>query len=316
MGTTNTRIWLVNNGSIVERITEQVGLRDAARERNPSLVREALRSLITAAFARAAALQLQPECILAAGMLTSPLGLCEVPHLVAPAGERELSQSLVRFSDPSVSALPIYLVPGIRSGPAAPTLDDLDKTDLLRGEETLVVGLLQEGTLTANSTFLNLGSHWKAIAIDAQSRIDGSFTTLSGELLHALQTQTVLAESLPQGRFEQIHPEWLEKGRAFESRHGASRAMFAVRLLQQLFHADPLSASSFLLGALVSSDLKSMDRSNFLRAPILIAGSPAVSSAFLHLLTSSGRSADLISSDSLDRAFVLGLLRLYSLHLS
>jgi 2-dehydro-3-deoxygalactonokinase len=314
MGTTNTRIWIVHEGNIVTRIDDQVGLRDAARQKNPLLVRDALSTLLSTARTRAAALNLDVECVLAAGMLTSPLGLCEVPHLVAPAGEHELARSLHKFCNPAVTDLPIYLVPGVRSGPVSPTLKDLESTDLLRGEETIVVGLLQLGILSAGATLLNLGSHWKAIAIDPQSRIASSFTTLSGEFLHALQTQTVLASALPQTRMEDVNREWLERGREFENRNGAGRAMFAVRLLEQLFHVAPPALSSFLLGALVESDRIAMERASILKDPIVITGTGAAPKAWNHVLVSTGHRIESGPPEIVDQAFTKGLLRLSHLH--
>jgi 2-dehydro-3-deoxygalactonokinase len=316
MGTTNTRVWIVQDHNIVDRIVERAGLRDAAREHNKSIVRDTLAGLIKTARSRVAELELQPDCVLAAGMLTSPLGLCEVPHIPAPAGENELARSLREFSDPQVTDLPICLVPGVRSGPHSPTLEDLECTDLIRGEETIAVGLLHAGILRPNTTLLNLGSHWKAISIDENSRIASSFTTLSGELIHALQTQTVLASALPQERFQGVDPEWLDRGRRFENRNGAGRAMFGVRLLEQIFHIGPAALSSFLLGAIVESDLRSMDHAKVLNAPIIITGEGAAPEAWRRILEATGRTSEHLPAHIVEQAFVRGLVRLSHLHRS
>ncbi len=317
MGTTNTRVWIVNDQNIVDRIAEPLGLRDAAREPSKPIVRDTLAKLIATACSRAAALGLQPQCVLAAGMLTSPLGWYEVPHLLAPAGEHELATSLYEFSDPPITGLPIVLVPGVRTGPRAPALEnleDLERTDLIRGEETIVVGLLHAGILFPNTTLLNVGSHWKAIAIDENSRIASSFTTLSGEFIHALQTQTVLASALPQGRFASLDPGWLERGRRFETRNGTGRTMFSVRLLEQVFHVDPAALSSFLLGAIVQSDLNAMERANVLKGPIIITGAGAPPQAWHSILETTGRKTTRLTADVLELAFVRGLVRLFHLH--
>jgi 2-dehydro-3-deoxygalactonokinase len=313
MGTTNTRLWIVQNQNIVDRSGEQVGLRNAARERNKPIVRDTLARLLSVASSRAAELGLQADCVLAAGMLTSPLGLCEVPHIPTPAGEEELARSLHEFSDPTVTDLPIYLVPGVRSGPRSPALEDLENTDLIRGEETIVVGLANAGILLPNTTLLNLGSHWKAIAIDENGRIASSFTTLSGEFIHALQTQTVLASALPQGRLETVDAEWLDRGRRFENRNGTGRTMFGVRLLEQIFHIGPAALSSFLQGAIVESDLKSMERAGVLNGPILITGEGAAPEAWQRILESTGRKSEHLPAKIVEQGFVQGLVRLFHL---
>jgi 2-dehydro-3-deoxygalactonokinase len=314
MGTTNTRVWLVHEGNIVDRISEQVGLRNAAWARNNSLVQDALRILITDARSKAAKFDLHPECVLAAGMLTSPLGLCEVPHISAPAGERELAKSLHIFSDPKVTDLPIYLVPGIRSGPRLPSLEDLGQTDLLRGEETTIIGLEQAGILPQNATLLNLGSHWKAVSIDEEFRIASSYTTLSGEFVYALQAQTILASALPEGRLEDIDTEWVERGRRFQASNGLGRSMFGVRLLEQIFHISQTALASFLLGAMIESDFESLGKAKYLRDPIVITGTGAAARAWQSVFETSGRKSQYCDPGVVEQAFVRGLVRLFHLH--
>jgi 2-dehydro-3-deoxygalactonokinase len=314
MGTTNTRVWIVSNGNIVERVVEQVGVRDSARQGNNFLVRDALRGLIASARTTAAKLNLRVDCVLAAGMLTSSLGLCEVPHISAPAGESELVRALHKFSNPDVADLPIYLVPGVRSGPASPSLDDLGQTDLIRGEETVIIGLLQAGILARNATLLNLGSHWKAISIDEQNRIASSYTTLSGELIHALQAQTILASALPQGRLQDLDMEWLERGRRYQAANGLARSMFSVRLLEQIFRVDQTALSSFLLGAIVESDLRGMEKAGKLAGQIIITGTGAAPQAWQRILDAIGRPSAYCDAEVVEQAFVRGLIRLVDLH--
>jgi 2-dehydro-3-deoxygalactonokinase len=313
MGTTNTRVWIVNNGNIVERVVEQVGVRDSARQGSKSLVRDTLRGLIASARATAARLNLRVDCVLAAGMLTSSLGLCEVPHIAAPAGEAELVRALHKFASPEVSELPIYLVPGVRSGPSSPSLDDLAETDLIRGEETIIIGLLQAGILARNATLLNLGSHWKAISIDEKSRIASSYTTLSGELIHALQAQTILASALPHGRLEELDTEWLERGRRYQAGNGLARSLFSVRLLEQIFRVDQAALSSFLLGAIVESDLRGMEKAGRLAGQIILTGTGAVPRAWQRILHATGRPSAHCDADVVEQAFVRGLIRLVDL---
>ena len=314
MGTTNTRVWIVDRGRIVVRLTEQVGLRDAAREHDPFLVRKSIGRLLATACSRAGELHLGAECVLAAGMLTSPLGLREVPHLVAPVGEQQLAQALVKLTEADLSELPIYLVPGVRSGPQSPRVEELEKTDLLRGEETLIVGLLDAGVLSRNTTLLNVGSHWKAITIDERCRISRSFTTLSGELLHALQTQTVLASALLPGRVEQMDLEWFERGREFETRSGIGRALFSVRLLEQIFHTGPVALVSFLMGVLVGSDSRSMERAGALQGTIVITGAGAAPKAWQAIFEATGREHRLCDAETAEQALLRGLGRLFHLY--
>ncbi|MCI0524604.1 MAG: 2-dehydro-3-deoxygalactonokinase, partial [Acidobacteria bacterium] len=191
-GTTNTRVWLTQGDRIIARAQTGVGVRDTARDGSPARLRNALRELIAQVRAEAvnAGLNQSPSCVIAAGMITSPLGLAEVPHVRAPAGLNELAASTRRHSFPEITDLPILLIPGVRSGPLRCDPETVGSADVMRGEETLCLGLNALGLLDARSTLLNLGSHWKVIKLDQDARIASSLTSMTGELIHTAQTQT------------------------------------------------------------------------------------------------------------------------------
>jgi 2-dehydro-3-deoxygalactonokinase len=246
-------------------------------------------------------------------MITSSLGLLEVDHVAAPAGEQEVANAIRRFSNPQISELPIWLAPGVRTGPAQPAIADLPDVDVIRGEETLCVGLLRMGILTPHATLLNLGSHWKAITLDGSSRIVSSFTTLSGELIHAVQKHTVLSSALPQDRFTEVDAYWLEQGRAQQQLSGLSRALFCVRILEQKFKLTPVQRSSFLLGAVVGSDFAAATGNRKLGEKIVITGSGAVADAWKQFLNAENHVVIVCDPHQVESGFVAGLLRIAEL---
>ena len=259
-GTTNTRVWFLRGEEVVATVRAGVGVRDTAREGSPRLLHEALgRSIAEVrAIARSKGIVEEPATVIAAGMITSPLGLREVPHLPAPAGLGELAGAVDLCHLPAITDLPIWLVPGVRSGPDRVIPEEIESTDVMRGEETLALGLLSNGQLAPGSTLLNLGSHWKIVRLDDQGRVASSITSLSGELIHAAQTQTILAGSVPAGRPEQIHERWLRAGMAEARRAGLPRALFCVRLLEQRSDSTPPERLSYLIGACLAIDLDAM----------------------------------------------------------
>lgn len=314
MGTTNTRLWLVQGGTILARYVEERGLRNAVRTADRNAVPEILRALIRQAEVAASNLSLKIECIIAAGMLTSPFGLRELPHIAAPAGEEELARAVQRISIPEVSNHSFYLIPGVRTGGATPKLDELHHIDLIRGEETTVVGLMLDGVLSRGATFLNLGSHWKTISTDRDGRIATSRTTLSGELIHAIQENTVLASALPRGRFVTLKREWFDRGRAYEVDEGLGRSLFGVRLLEQLFRIDTLEASSFLLGAVIESELTAMQDSGTLGEHIVIGGMEAAAEGWAAVLAEKGKTCLRCGPEQIEAAFVRGLQHIFQVY--
>jgi len=314
MGTTNTRLWLVQGGTVLARYVEQRGLRNAVQTADQNVVPEILRALIRQAEAAASNLSLKIECILAAGMLTSPFGLRELPHIAAPAGEEELARAVQRISVPEVSEHAFYLIPGVRTGGVTPKLEELHHIDLIRGEETTVVGLMLDGVLSRGATFLNLGSHWKTISIDRNGRIVMSRTTLSGELIHAIQENTVLASALPRGRFLTLKSEWFERGRAYQAKEGLGRSLFGVRLLEQLFRIDALEASSFLLGAVIESELKGVQDSAKLGEQIVIGGTGAAAEGWAAVLAEKGKTCLRCGPEQIEAAFIRGFQRIFQIY--
>src|SRR5262249_47942624 len=147
------------------------------------------------------------------------------------------------------------LIPGVRSGTAATGPDAIGETDVMRGEETLCIGLNSLGLIKPPAVVLNLGSHWKAIQIDAEGRIASSITTLSGELIHSAQTQTVLASAVINDRPDRLDQAWIEAGMREERRSGLPRALFCVRLFELAGEGTPQDRLVFMIGAFIAADL-------------------------------------------------------------
>src|SRR5215207_1951530 len=89
-GTTNSRVWLMRGDEILARANALIGVRDSAKDGSTERLRTALRDLIVTVRAEASPLA-TPVCVIAAGMITSSLGLADVPHISAPAGIAELA---------------------------------------------------------------------------------------------------------------------------------------------------------------------------------------------------------------------------------
>ncbi len=307
MGTTNTRVWLVSGDEVLARASASVGARDTARDGSDMRIRNSLRDLIKQV--RVEVSSVQPTGVIAAGMITSPLGLAEVPHVVAPAGKCEIAARVRRDYFPDITELPVFLVPGVRSGSANPDPQLIGESDVMRGEETLCVGLLKLGLLKAGGTLLNLGSHWKAITVDKDARVATSVTSMSGELIHAVQSQTILASALPQERPETLNEEWVEAGMREQRRSGLSRALFCVRLLEQWSECTSNDRFAFLIGAFVASDLDSLVKQGLLthNTPVVITGDRAICRAWQHALYEISIDSTVISADQVEQSLIQGL---------
>ena len=314
-GTTNTRVWLTVGDQVVARAQAGVGVRDTARDGSSARLRNALRELINQV--QGAALNRgcgqSPECVIAAGMITSPLGLTEIPHVTAPAGLNDLAAATRPHSFTEITGLPILLIPGVRYGPRPCDQDTVGTTDLMRGEETLVIGLGALGLLKPRSTLLNLGSHWKVIKLDRDARIESSVTSMTGELIHTAQTQTILASSVPPARPSVIDRTWLEAGMREQRRSGLARALFCVRLLEQGSASSAEQRLAFLLGAFLASDMDAMCARGLLdsQGAVVITGGGAISEIWRGALAQNSMPAIALNDSEVEKALLTGFRRVF-----
>lgn len=308
-GTTNSRVWLMHGEEVLARADAQIGVRDSAKDGSPARLHAALRDLIATVRAEAASAKpaCVPACVIAAGMITSSLGLADVPHIAAPAGLAELAAATKVHHFPEVTDLPVLLVPGVHSGQKPCDLTMVGEADLMRGEETMCAGLLMLGTVTPPATILNLGSHWKAIRLDAAGRIAGSITSLSGEMIHTTQTQTILAGAVAHGRPEEIDRQWLAAGLERQRQSGLARALFGVRLLEQSAQGTPRRRLAFLIGAFIAADLDALQRAGVLAETVFLTGGGALAEAWQWALAQARISASVITIEQSESAFLAGL---------
>jgi 2-dehydro-3-deoxygalactonokinase len=226
-----------------------------------------------------AAAALQPEFIVAAGMLSSDVGLLTVPHVVAPAGLDDLARSVVVTRIAEISSLPIYVVPGVRT-PASEATDGWFDADVMRGEECETWGAFTElaalGRIDPDhgQVFVWPGSHTKLVEVEPTGRIVRSHTTLAGELLHAAARHTLLAASLPDSLPDELDPDAAAAGARAVARAGLERAAFLVRVADLAQTFDPLQRASFWIGAAVAADVQNLARHPILKPdrPVWVGG--------------------------------------------
>lgn len=302
-GTTNTRAWLVKAGQIVAFNSRPVGVRDTAKDGNNSQLKAAVRELVAAVRGTS-----RPTCVAAAGMITSALGLHEIVHCGAPAGVTELASRRQVLSLPEVCDLPIWLFTGVRCGDWT-NPDAAESCDMMRGEETLCLGLATSRPCQA-LTVLNLGSHWKAIQVSEAGQITRSWTTLSGELLHAIMTQTILASAVPAGRPDAIDLAWCRRGSEQARHDGFSRTLFETRLweVRAAQKVSPMQRLSFLIGAMIEEAWAAFRQAgDLLAGSVVLIGQGGIADGWRDRLAREGIRCETIEPDATAECFVRGI---------
>jgi 2-dehydro-3-deoxygalactonokinase len=276
-GTTNTRARLLSENEIKATARRSVGVRDTVARGDRRVLAAAVREAIQDVLQQAGGIR--PDAIVAAGMLSSEVGLTVVPHVVAPAGLDELAHAAVEVRIPEVADQAILFIPGVRT-PATADADGWAAADIMRGEECETLGawsLLAGATLPSelahgnahaatrtSSVFLWPGSHTKVVEVGPDGKILRSHTTLAGEVTSALARHTIIASHLPEALPYDPDPEALETGMRLVSEVGLGRAAFLVRIAALGGQFDAHQRASFWIGAIVGDDV-----ANLVRHPIL-----------------------------------------------
>jgi 2-dehydro-3-deoxygalactonokinase len=310
MGTTRTRVWVTEAEKRWARCEADFGVRNVALGQSKEwlvaqldmLLRSTLHSALDNGLSR------EPVAIAAAGMITSEHGLYELKHLQAPVSISSLASNLTRTRFPGRLGIPLILVPGVRTASGDTSLATVLRTDLMRGEETLCAGLLQAGTLEPGSALLNLGSHWKWIVIDSLGQIQRSVTSLTGEMIHAVQTNTILSSGLPLGAPTALDPVWLQSGFDEASRSGLGRALFATRILELEAKSAPSELLSFVYGAFICDEVARLpSRIEDGIKKIVLSGSTALTSAWSTYLNERGRDTVALDESTREIRYIEGL---------
>ena len=306
-GTTTTRLRLWDGARVAWSGSVAAGARDTAIDGAPTAIRAAIADLLARVTAETEA---RPAAVVCSGMITSNLGLHEVPHLRAPAGPRDLAAGIVRVAFPDLGEL--AFVPGVKTQPGELTLGTLASGDVLRGEEAEIAGLRARLDLRGPVTFLHFGSHHKAIDVDGEGRITASRSAITGELLAAVGAHTILKSSVVPLEELALDPAAALAGADAALAEGLGRSLFLVRVGEQLGRQPRERMTSYLLGALATLDLPLLPPPGSAR--IVLYGHGFFPEVLALLLARSG-GHDVVRVDgaTADAAAVEGAVALYEL---
>ena len=122
---------------------------------------------------------------IASGMIGSAQGWVEAPYVDLPAGAPQIARQLV-----AAPGTPLRIVPGLAQRGTTP--------DVMRGEETQIVGALAARQDIADSLVILPGTHSKWVRL--ASGLVREFTTyMTGELFAVLRGHSILGRLAPAG---------------------------------------------------------------------------------------------------------------------
>lgn len=230
--------------------------------------------------------------VILSGMIGSRQGWIEVPYLDVPAKLDEIAEALVRHpSDPA-----IHIVPGLAQDP-------MDQApDVMRGEETQIVGMIDGGD--GRHLLIMPGTHSKWVLVDDR-RIAWFATFMTGELFAVLKNHSILGRLMADddGRH---HEDAFERGvrSAKDLPGGLLQRLFSARTLPLFERLPAGNVAAYLSGLLIGSEideaLGNLKGSND-RLSITVIGASPLAERYIEALAQTGLDARKAADDAAAR---------------
>jgi 2-dehydro-3-deoxygalactonokinase len=185
--------------------------------------------------------------VLACGMIGSRQGWLEAPYVLCPASLEQLAQKFVSLD--TKNGRRVAIVPGIS------TENSAGVPDVIRGEETQIIGALADTTGT--HLFVLPGTHSKW-ALVRDHRITRFATFMTGEVFAILKEHSILGRTI---KSDDDDVDAFRQGYDYAFDESAN----AAGLLQQLFSARTLALfdeipaeglHAYLSGLLIGSEMR------------------------------------------------------------
>jgi 2-dehydro-3-deoxygalactonokinase len=288
-GGTNLRAWVVDEtGEVKDRRDFPFGISRLRPGEAPERFRVDVRPALGA--------ESLPAIL--CGMVGSNLGWRAVPYLDCPVDLAELGRNLCLVQDGDA---PVWIVPGLRGpGPTA-------APDLIRGEETQVLGWLRTEAARGRQAICHPGTHAKWVVLEDE-RLVRFVTFMTGELYAVLSRHSVL-------RSEAVADDEaaFDQGLAAAGDGGALAARIfsaRTRVVAALSPAPAETTASYLSGLLIGAEIAAAPALAGLSddEPILVLGDPGLCRWYARALTHAGRAWRTFDGD---RAVLAGLIALY-----
>jgi 2-dehydro-3-deoxygalactonokinase len=265
-GTSNFRAFRINaEGAVVARCSSPQGILRVGKGNFETALRAEV----------GAWLQEGEDHILLCGMVGSRQGWIEADYLRCPVGIEELAASLAQV--PFFGA-EVLMVPGVM-GPAAANVPEL-----MRGEETAAMGILDAGAGAGLVCFPGTHSKW----IELSDRRIVSFTTsMTGDVYSALCKCTILERTMTTGAATD-EAAFREGVMRSADSGGLLHHLFGVRTRVLMGQLREEASASYLSGLLIGHEVRAtMPR----RARVVLVGVAQLCGLYAQAIESCGGEA-------------------------
>jgi 2-dehydro-3-deoxygalactonokinase len=232
--------------------------------------------------------------VVAAGMVGSRQGWREVPYVPCPAGLAELAGALATVAGPDGRT--VWLVPGLVQAAAG-------FPDVMRGEETQILGALSTPPEDAPRCFVLPGTHSKW-AWCAHGRVEGFATYMTGEVYDVLARHSILGRLMAgdHGHDAEAFAHGVARARASAGAPPGQllRDLFSARTLGLMAELPAEGLSSYLSGLLIGAEAAAA-LTDTPADHVTILGADALSARYAEAIAAMGARAEIGDADAAAR---------------
>lgn len=262
-GTTNTRVYILDElNNIIAKGYKKVGVRDTAITGSNRVLKDGIKEAFNMALNEGNINISQIEYAIASGMITSEIGLLEIPHLIAPAGLDDLADNIKVVHDTDIFPIniPVIFIRGIKNNYGGVSLKGIRNIDFMRGEETQIIGMIDWLKPVLPINVIVLSSHTKLIHVNRDAKISGSITTLSGQIYEAIKKETSIGKCIdvenPEKYEDFFSEDILKTVKDSIDNTGFLRTMLMPRFMQVLLETEWYERKFFADSSIALEDMK------------------------------------------------------------
>jgi 2-dehydro-3-deoxygalactonokinase len=229
--------------------------------------------------------------VLLSGMIGSRQGWVEAPYLPCPAGPEEIAAAL---ADVPFDWAQVEIVPGLSS------VDAAGVAEVLRGEETQLIGVLNVVGSTGWACLPGTHAKWARVE---DGRISRFWTYLTGEAYAALRGHTILGRMMRDGATD---PEAFDRGVARSGDPGGLlHHLFGVRSLALVGRLGEGGGSSYLSGLLIGHEVRAALAGIPDGSVVHLVGAPELTALYARAVEACGGMAERLNGEAAAKGLAL-----------
>lgn len=204
--------------------------------------------------------------LMISGMASSSIGLQELPYHPLPFSLKNPDLYIERIDAIQSLSGPVCLISGVRS-----------EEDVMRGEETQVLGLAAK-TDFRNGLYLLPGTHSKHIILQ-DGAVTGFKTFMTGEIFQLMASQSILSSSVSLEEHHHTPGPGFSRGISASADENLLHSLFTIRAADLLDSTPPVEHYDFLSGLLIGVELADIEKDR--DAPVIIQSSGNLNSYYI-----------------------------------